>query len=77
MKTNLEDLICDELNRLDKLGECEVDTSVVRGWIKEFNEQNKQIESEVKQELQSIISEWHESKFKKPLIEIIRERLNK
>jgi len=33
--------------------------------------------NEVKQELQSIISEWHESKFQKELIEIIRTRLNK
>jgi hypothetical protein len=32
--------------------------------------------SKVKQELKSIISEWHESKFQKQLIEIIRERLN-
>jgi hypothetical protein len=29
-----------------------------------------------KKKLQSIISEWHESKFQKPLIEIIRTRLS-
>jgi len=41
-----------------------------------FEESINKLSEEIKQELQSIISEWHKSNMQKSLIEIIRERLN-
>jgi hypothetical protein len=60
---------------------CSLDYFKSQGFViyeaKDFlKETPKQLYNEVKEELQSIISEWHESKVQKPLIEIIREHLN-